>query len=67
MVAVSYGQDSASGSCIAVETDAANRLRIRLFKQARLVELRTAIQHGEYHVSAADLADALLRSASFAN
>lgn len=36
-------------------------------KRARLIELRKAIARGEYQVSAADLADALLHAARSAN
>jgi anti-sigma28 factor (negative regulator of flagellin synthesis) len=35
--------------------------------QVRLLELRTAIESGEYGVSAAELTDALLRAARSAN
>jgi anti-sigma28 factor (negative regulator of flagellin synthesis) len=36
-------------------------------RRERLIELRNAIASGEYRVSAANLADALLRSARSAN
>jgi hypothetical protein len=53
-------------SPIGVRIEAAFR-RSSSPKQVRLIELRRAIESGEYRVSAADLADALRRAAGSVN
>ena len=54
-------------SLIGIEHETSRRPRNSQSRRIRLIELRKAIESGEYHVPAAALADALLYAARSAN